>query len=151
MQLWKSVAISAAVLGAASVAWAQDPAASQWQEVAASADKTYLADTANIRDAGDSKIVQVAVVPRTGAASDYSHAINQYAVRCSTNEFQVGVETFYGTNGAQEDRYADDAAPWDPIRPGSLAEGLKEIACDGGSSIAMPYDTVRAFIDGGRQ
>lgn len=161
MPICRTILAAAGAVGIATAAWAQDAppaepappaaAAHQWQEVAASSAKVYLADTADVRTLADGVAMQIALVPRTGAAGDYSHTVDQYTIRCASGEFQVAAGLAFGPDGAEEDRWTDDAAPWDPIRSGSLADAVKEIACDGAASTGTVHPTIQAFIDGGRR
>ena len=151
-----SVGLISLTLGLATVAAGQDQPAPgsvepQWQTVAASSAKTYLANTTDVRTLDDGVALPVAIVSSEGAAGDYSHTVDQYAIRCASGEFRVAAGLAYGPDGSEEDNWTDDAAPWDPIREGSLADAVKDILCEDSSSSSQPYPSIRAFIDGGRR
>lgn len=144
----KSIILTAVL--AASVAAAGGAAAEEWNAFSRNARLTYLADVGDITGSGDATSIRVARVAVQGAVGDYSHKIDEYAIRCGAQQARIVVEIEYGPDGAELDRYPDPEAAWDDIRPNSLAAYIQPIACDGARADGSNAASIKAFIDSGR-
>jgi len=149
-----ALALAGLVL-AAGVAAAQDAApaetmaaAEDWNPVSRSATRAYLADVASLLP-GDSVSIRLARTPLGTSAGDYSHTIDDFQFQCRTGQVRMVASTEYGPDGAQTDRFEEEAA-WEDIPANSLDAYLKSVACDGDRASGKTWPSIRAYIDAGR-
>jgi len=121
----------------------------QWRAFSRSGSSTFLIDTASVQTEGDAINVKVARVPLASPAGDYSHIIDDFAVRCATRESHLVSTTEAYEDGELTETFPADE-PWADIRPGSFDEGIKQISCGEAAPIGAPFPSVRAYIDAGR-
>lgn len=126
-------------------------AAETWHPFSFTPTKAYMADVDSIRVDGEITSVLVAAVPRTGDAGDYGHTVETYEVRCGAGgAWRTAGMIEYGPDGTEIDRYPEDGAAWEEIRPDTLPVNLKQIVCEGRRANPPIWPTVRAFVDAGR-
>lgn len=144
----KPVVLSAILVAAASLAGTA--AAEEWNPFSRNARLVYLADVGAITGSGDVTSIRVARVAMQGPSDDYSHKIDEYAIRCGAKQARIVMEIDFGPDGAELDRYPDAEAAWDDIRPNSLASFVQAIACDGARADGANAPSIKTFIDSGR-
>lgn len=139
------------VLGLAVLVAVSTPAAAEtWNPFSRTANTAFLADSDSILVEGEVTRVQVATVPLRGAADDRSHTIETYEFQCATSKWRTAGMVEHGPDGAVLDRYPEEGATWEPVRPNTNPEYLKQIACDGARSNPPVWPTIAAFMDAGR-
>ncbi|MEN5170130.1 surface-adhesin E family protein [Brevundimonas pondensis] len=138
--------IASVVLAATSPAFGA--LAESWSSISSSARVVYLADLSSIATVGDDTTIMVARIPLPVSSGDYSHKINEYAIRCATSQARIVMEIEYGANGAEEARYPDPEAEWDRPSAASLGAYIKSIACDNQHAGDTASPSIKAFIDG---
>jgi len=121
----------------------------QWRAFSRGASSTFLIDPSSVRTEGDAITVKIARVPLTGAAGDYSHIIDDFAVRCASDESHLVASTEAYEDGELTETFPVDE-PWAEIRPGSFDEGIQRIGCGVAIPTGAPFPSVRAYIDAGR-
>lgn len=139
------------LIGAGALLIAAGPAAAEnWNAYSRSPNNVFMADVDSIATTADVTSVIIAMVPLRAEAGDYSHSLETYEFQCSRNRWRPAGVVEIGPDGAELDRYPEDAADWEPIRANTQPEFLKQIACDGARADPPTWPTVRAFIDAGR-
>ncbi len=133
---------------AATVASSPQPGSS-WQVFSRSADRAYLADVGTISVIDDVTSISVARVSRRKPPGDFSHSVELYNFRCATNTLRLGETVEYGADGSETHRF-DDGADWEPIRPDSVDDFVKGMACDGMRAEGAPHVSIKAFVEAGR-
>lgn len=124
--------------------------AEDWQKFSSSDAKAYLADVDSIAVEGGVTAIRVAVVPRTAAAGDYHHAVDQFNFRCGANQMRTVMSSDYDESGALTDTYPEPDAEWEAVVARSYPSVVKAIACDGARSSEGSWPSIIAFVDGGR-
>lgn len=138
------------VVGVAAMLLAGTAVAEDWHPFLRNADRVYLADVASLVVAADVTTMRIARITRKpSSATDYSHVIDEYAFRCATNAVKAGETVEYGEDGTESDRY-DDGGDWEAVRPDTLDEYAKAVACDGNRANPPTWPTLKAFMDAGR-
>lgn len=125
------------------------PAGPQWRAFSRSASSTFLIDTASVQPQDDAVTVKIARVPLTSPPGDYSHMIDDFAVRCDAGESHLVASTEAYEDGELTETFDADE-PWAEIRPGSFDEGIQKIACGEAIPTGAPFPAIRAYIDAGR-
>ncbi|MFN3930462.1 MAG: surface-adhesin E family protein [Brevundimonas sp.] len=125
-------------------------AAETWQLYSRTVSNAFMADADSIAVADGITSVRVATVPRAGDAGDLSHSIEVYQFRCDADQWRTAGVTEFGPDGAEMDQYPEVDAAWEPLRPDTMPEHLKEIACDGASVLPPHWASIQAFVDAGR-
>lgn len=128
---------------------ASSAAAEEWTTISGSPSVSYLADLSSIATVGDDTTIRVARVPLPLQPGDYSHKVNEYAIRCAANQSRILVEVEYGPDGAELDRYPETDATWDTPLPDSFGALIKRIACDNARGQGASAESLKAYIDGG--
>lgn len=121
----------------------------QWRAFSRGANSAYLIDPASVRQDGTEIRVRVARVPVASPPGNYSHVIDEFAVRCDADESRLVASTEVDEDGQPVDTYAADE-PWTEIRPGSFDEGVQQVGCGEATPVGAPFPTIRAYIDAGR-
>jgi hypothetical protein len=140
----KLTVFSLAILGAASPV-----AAETWTRFSSSTSTTYIVDQDTLTPTDGVANVRFARVPAQGDATDLSHEVEEVAIRCSDGQSRTTANVTYGPNGAETDRYAEDAA-WDATPSGGIYGGLKSFACEDMRPQSKSFPTVAAFVADGR-
>jgi len=126
-------------------------AAESWHPYSRSKNNVFMADVDSIAVAGEITSVRVATAPRTGEPGDYSHTVETYEFQCSARaKWRTAGVTEYGPDGAEMDRYPEEGATWEDVRPNTSPEFLEQIACNGMRAQPPIWPTVKDFVDGGR-
>ncbi len=123
--------------------------AAQWQAFSRSASATFLIDTASVRTEGDTISVKIARVALASPPGDYSHTVDDFAVRCDADQSHLVASTEAYEDGELTETFPVDE-PWAEIRPGSFDEGIQRIGCGVAIPTGAPFPSVRAYIDAGR-
>lgn len=143
----KYLALSLAVL----VAGAATPAAAEsWHPFSRSPNNVFMADVDSIVANGDITSVRVVTAPRRGEPGDYSHSIETYELQCATKKWRTAGVVEYGPDGAEADRYPEEDAAWEEVRPNTSPEFLNNIVCEGSRAQPPVWATIKAFVDAGR-
>ncbi|MGZ9113953.1 MAG: surface-adhesin E family protein [Brevundimonas sp.] len=144
----KYLALSLVVLGL--VGAAAPAAAESWHPFSRSPNNVFMADVDSIAVNGDITTVRVVTAPRRGEPGDYSHSIETYEIKCATGEWRTAGVVEYGPNGVEADRYPEEGAAWEPVRPNTSPEFLNNIACKGSRAQPPVWATIKEFVDAGR-
>ena len=140
----------AVCLGVIALALGAPAAAETWQAYSRSASNAFMADADSIvSDAGITSI-KVATVPRAGEAGDLSHSVETYQFRCDAEQWRTAGVVEYGPDGSEAGQYPEEDAAWEPVRPNTMPNYLKEIACDGARAVPPHWPSIQAFIEAGR-
>jgi len=140
---------------------AQDPATAppvseatappdEWHTISRNADRVYLANLGAMTRSGDVTTILVARVGRKPAApTDYSYTADAYDYRCAANQVRPGASMEYGPDGIETSRF-EDGGDWEAVRPDTLDDYVKQVACDGERAVPPVYPSIKAFMDAGR-
>lgn len=142
----KYLVLSVVVLAAA----ATPAAAESWHPFSRSPNNVFMADVDSITVNGDITSVHVATAPRTGPAGDYSYSVETYEIQCATSQWRTAGVVEYGPDGAEADRYPEEGAAWEEVRPNTSPEFLNNIVCKGSRAQPPIWPTIKDFIDAGR-
>lgn len=137
--------ILALALGAA-------PAAAEtWHPFSRTPNNVFMADVDSIAVNGEITSVLVATASRAGDAGDYSHSVETFEFQCGAHgKWRTAGIVEYGPDGVETDRYPEDGAAWEEIRPNTLPDYLEQIVCDGSRAQPPIWPTIKAFVDAGR-
>ena len=140
----------AVLMGVAALAFAGSAAAETWHAFSRSASNAFMAEVEGIMTAGEITSIRVATAPRSGEAGDLSHSIEIYQFRCPARQWRTAGLIEYGPDGSEIGRYPEEDAEWEPLRPETMPNFLKEIACDGARTVPPHWPSIQAFIEAGR-
>ena len=140
----------AVLMGVTALAFAGSAAAETWHAFSRSASNAFMAEVEGIMTAGEITSIRVATVPRTGETGDLSHAIETYQFRCPAQQWRTAGVVEFGPDGSELGQYPEVDAAWEPLRPDTMPNYLKEIACDGARAVPPHWPTIRAFVEAGR-
>lgn len=143
----KYLALSLAVLAAGA---ATPAAAESWHAFSRSPNNVFMADVDSIVVNGDVTTVRVVTAPRNGTAGDYSHSIETYEIQCGAHKWRTAGVVEYGPTGIEADRYPEEGAAWEDVRPNTSPEFLSSIVCEGVRASPPIWDSIKAFVDAGR-
>lgn len=121
----------------------------QWRAFSRGATSTFLIDPASVRRDGDEIHVSVARVPLNAPPGDYSHVIDDFAIRCAGDQSRLTSSAEAYEDGVLTEAIPADE-PWGEIRPGSFDEGVKQVGCGDAVPVGEPFASIRAYIDAGR-
>jgi hypothetical protein len=138
------------LMGVAALTFSGPAAAETWQVHSRSANNAFMADVDGIATEGEITSIRVATVPRAGEAGDLSHSIEIYQFRCSARQWRTAGVIEFGPDGAEAGQYPEEDAAWEPLRPETMPNYLKEIACDGTRAVPPHWPTIQAFVEAGR-
>ncbi|MCS6626412.1 hypothetical protein N0B44_26165 [Roseibacterium beibuensis] len=125
-------------------------AAETWQAYSRSQNNAFMADADSIAAEGGITSIRVATVPRAGESGDLSHSIETYQFRCGASQWRTAGVVEYGPDGSEAGQYPEEDAAWEPVRPNTMPNYLKEIACDGARAVPPHWPSIQAFIEAGR-
>lgn len=134
----------------------QEPTGPTWQAFARSATTIYLVDLGSSSTSNGITDVRMARLDRSGSASDLSHTIEQFYLRCSNRQYRNSLSIEYGPDGREEDRYDDGGSPtptdgiWEGIIANSNVDFIRRLVCDDERPTAAPFVSIAAFIEAGR-
>ncbi|KQY85051.1 surface-adhesin E family protein [Brevundimonas sp. Root1423] len=143
----KYLVLSLAVLAAGAVTPA---AAESWHPFSRSPNNVFMADVDSIVANGNVTSVRVVTAPRRGEPGDYSHSIETYELQCATGKWRTAGVVEYGPDGAETERYPEEGAAWEDVRPNTSPEFLTKIVCEGTRAQPPVWATIKAFVDAGR-
>lgn len=124
--------------------------AENWNTISRSPNNAFMVEVDGMMVNGEITTVPVATVPRRGEATDYSHTVETYEIKCGARQWRTAGLVEYGEDGAEADRIPEEGAPWEPIRSNTLPDFLKQVACDGMRADPPTWTSIRAFVGGGR-
>lgn len=124
--------------------------AENWNTISRSPNNAFMVEVDAIVANGDITTVRLATVPRRGEASDYSHSVETYEFKCGSRQWRTAGLVEYSEDGAEAERIPEDGGSWEPIRPNTLPDYLKQVACDGVRADPPTWPSIKAFVDGGR-
>ena len=81
--------------------------------------RIYLIDVNSVDQTGDELTVSIARVPRSLAAGDYSHTVDQFGIRCSARQSHVVTSADAVEDGTLGDPFTTDE-PWADIARNSV-------------------------------
>lgn len=125
------------------------PTGPQWMAFSRSTTNAFLIDVNSVVRDGEEAAVKIARVGLSRPAGDYSHAIDDFAVRCEANQSHLVASTEAFEDGEPTETFAADE-PWAAIQSGSFDDAIKQIACGDAVPTGDPYPTVADYIDAGR-
>ena len=140
----------AVLMGAVALAFQGVAAPETWQVYSRSANNAFMANADSIVTEGEITSIQVATVPRAGETGDLSHSIETYQFRCAARQWRTAGVVELGPDGSEIGQYPEVDAAWEPVRPDTIPDYLKKIACDGTRVVPPHWPTVRAFVEAGR-
>ena len=140
----------AAIAGVAVLAFAGPAVAENWQPYSRSPNNAFMADVDGITTEGEITSMRVATVPLSGEAGDLSHSIETYQFRCPARRWRTAGVVEFGPDGAEIGQYPEEDAAWEPLRPDTMPNYLKEIACDGARAVPPHWPSIQAFVEAGR-
>lgn len=163
--IW-GVAAAVAMVGAAGGAMAQEPPTGggeaavevltpdaptgpQWKVFSRSSQSNYLIDLSSIRPEGDELRVQVARVASAGDATDLSHVVDEFGLRCAAGEAHVIRSTEVLEDGVASESF-ETGEPWSVPREGSLDAVVRQLACEEMVPNGQAYAAVQDYIAAGR-
>jgi hypothetical protein len=129
---------------------ATSAAAESWHPFSRSPNNVFMADVDSIVTTGDITSVRVATAPRRGTAGDYSHSVETYELQCASDKWRTAGVVEYGPDGVETDRYPEENAAWEEVRPNTSPDFLNNIACEGARAQPPVWATIKAFVDAGR-
>lgn len=124
--------------------------AENWNTISRSPNNAFMVDVDAVVVNGDITVAPVATVPRRGEATDYSHSVETYEFKCGASQWRTVGIVEYGEDGAEAERIPEEGGSWEPVRPNTLPDYLKQIACDGSRANPPTWTSIKAFVDGGR-
>lgn len=125
------------------------PTGPDWWIFPRSVDRSYLIDVGSIMRTGEELTVDVARVKRSGDAGDYSRSQDRFGVRCDANQARVDLTMDIFEDGEPTEAYATDE-DWAAIEPGSLEDGVRQVACPDARPPGPSFPSIKAYIDAGR-
>ncbi len=125
------------------------PTGPQWKVFSRSNTSNYLIDLTSIRPEGDELRVSIARVPNAGEATDLSHVVDTFGLRCSAGESHVISSTELLEDGVTAETFQTDE-PWSEPRGGSLDATVKELACEDMVPSGDAYAAITDYIAAGR-
>lgn len=140
-----SLTALAALTGLAGPAFAEN-----WNPYSRTEVRAYLADTDSIATADGITSIRAATTSMNSPAGDLSHTRETYQFQCSAGKWRTAGSTEYEPDGSEGETYPEDGAEWESIRPNTVPEFLKQIACDGARAQGQTWPTIQAFIAAGR-
>ncbi len=140
-----SLTVLAAAAGAAAPAFAEN-----WNPYSRTEVRAYLADTDSITTVEGVTSIRAATTPMNAAAGDLSHTRETYQFQCAAEKWRTAGSTEYEADGSEGETYPEEGAEWESIRPRTVPEFLKQIACDGARAQGQTWPTIQAFIAAGR-
>jgi hypothetical protein len=123
--------------------------AEDWHTYSRTAARAYLADVDSIVTVENVTTVRSASVPMTSPAGDLSHSETTYQFDCAASKWRTAGASEYEPDGTHED-YPEEGAEWETLRPNTIPDFMKQIACDGSRSAGTTFPSIRAFIEAGR-
>jgi hypothetical protein len=141
----KFVLMTAAVLAVATPALAED-----WHPYSRTSARVYLADVDSILTTGSTTSIRAATTPLGRPATDLSHGEEVYEFDCAGSKWRTAGAKDFAADGTLDGDYPEEGAAWEPLRPNTVPDFLKQIACDGTRASGTTYPSVRAFIEAGR-
>jgi len=142
----KYLVLSLVVLAAG----AAPAAAENWHPFSRSPNNVFMADVDSIAANGDITSVRVVTAPRHGTAGDYSHSIETYEFQCAVHKWRTAGSVEYGPDGVETDRYPEEGAAWEEVRPNTSPEFLNAIVCEGARANPPVWASIKEFVDAGR-
>ena len=124
--------------------------AEDWNAVSRGQNNAFMVNVDAIAITGEITTLSLALVPRTGEATDYSHSIEIYEFRCPDDQWRTAGIVEYGEDGTETNRIPEENGSWDATRPNTLPNILKQIACDGVRATPPTWPSIKAFVEGGR-
>jgi hypothetical protein len=138
------------LIGLAAVSVATPAIAETWNLFSRSPNNAFMADADSLTVSGEITSLKVATAPRAGEAGDYSHSVETYEFQCGSGTWRTAGVIEYGPDGAEMERFPEENAAWEAVRPGTIPETVKAIACDGTRALPPTWPSIKAFIDAGR-
>ncbi|WP_420470359.1 surface-adhesin E family protein [Brevundimonas sp. FT23042] len=136
---------------AALVVLATPVLAEDWHAYSRTGTRAYLADVDSIATVeGGFVAIRAASVPLAVAADDLTHGEEIYQFDCAGRKWRTAGATDFAADGSQDGDYPEEGAAWEPLRPDTVPDFLKQIACDGSRSAGTTYPSIRAFAEAGR-
>ena len=122
--------------------------AEEWHIYSRTAARAYMADVGSIATVDGVTTIRSASVPLTTPAGDVSHSEETYQFQCAASKWRTAGASEFEADGTRED-YPEEGAAWESMRPNTVPDFIKQVACDNSRSSAT-YPTIRAFIEAGR-
>lgn len=125
--------------------------AEEWHAYSRTGTRAYLADVQSIAAAGGSVVsITAASVPLASPPGDLTHGEETYQFDCASGKWRTAGARDYAADGSLDGDYPEADAAWEDLRPNTVPDYLKQIACDGSRSEGATYPSIRAFVEAGR-
>lgn len=140
------LAATAALTMVATPALAED-----WHAFSRTPNRAYLADVDSITSVpGGITSIRIASAPLNLPNTDLSHSEEIYQFDCGAGKWRTAGAKDFAADGSEDGDYPEENAAWEPVRPNTAPEFLKQIVCDGARSQGTTYPSIRAFVEAGR-
>lgn len=129
---------------------------SAWQPFSNSSSMSYLIDMGAVTTDGGITRVQMARVSKARPASDLTHGVEHYSIRCADRQYRNPLSLEYGPDGRESDRYDDGGGaaptdgPWDEIRPNTNVDFIRQLVCERQEPNSASFASIAAYIAAGR-
>lgn len=123
----------------------------EWVQFSNNDRTIYLIDLKSFKPVGDAITARVARVPTQGDASNLTHRVDEYEIKCRGNQARMMVEIEFDDKGIEVERYPEAGAEFETLLPTSLPAYFKNMPCEGARPNGAAADSVQAFIARGRQ
>lgn len=123
--------------------------AEDWHTYSRTTARAYLADVGSITVVENVTTIRSASVPMALPAGDLSHSETVYQFDCAASKWRTAGASDYEADGTHED-YPEEGAEWEALRPNTIPDFIKQIACDGARSTGATFPSIQAFIAAGR-
>lgn len=126
-------------------------AAETWHPFSRTPNNVFMADIDSITVNGEITSVRVATASRAGDAGDYSHSVEIFEFQCgASSKWRTAGIVEFGPDGVETDRYPEEGATWEAVRPNTSPDYLEQMVCDGSRSQPPVWPTIKDFVDAGR-
>lgn len=122
----------------------------EWAQFSNNDRTIYLIDLKSFKAVGDATATRIARVPTQGEATNFTHRIDEYEIKCSANQARMMVEIEFDDQGNEVERYPEADAVFEALLPTSLPAYFKAMPCEGARPDAAPAPSIKAFIERGR-
>jgi len=123
--------------------------AEDWHTYSRTTARAYLADVDSIATAEGITTIRSASVPMTGEAGDLTHSEATYEFDCAAGKWRMTVTSDFEADGTHED-YPEEGAEWEAVRPNTIPDFIKQMACDRSRSRSTTFPSIQAFVQAGR-
>jgi hypothetical protein len=148
--LGRSSSMKCALITAVVLATTATPVlAEDWHVYSRTATRAYLADVDSIATVDGVTTIRTASVPTTSPAGDLTHSEAVYQFECAAAKWRMTVTSEYEADGTHEE-YPEEGVEWDSVRPDTVPDFVKQVACEDSRSSGTTFPSIQAFTEAGR-